>query len=196
MDIFNNSVQLNKLTGEEDLYDIVLQHTKIDTELKNTLWNPEKCLSITFDRCWDIERLAKFLSDNFDGIKYIQIVCNNYMTNKEGGAINFKDFPKTITHLHIKCATHQKLIGFISTKHLEETALQWLMIHGRVVENEYNLPDTLTCFIRACMNTDHDKRVCLTPLSLNWKKTSDIRVRLPDFDFRGNRSGFMEIYKK
>ena len=201
MDIFNNSISLPKMLedGEQEMYDFRLQHTTINEELKQALWNPEKCLSIAFDRCWDIDRLAKFLIDNFTGIKYLQLLCSNYMLTEAGKSYDFKDFPKTITHLHIKCATHQPNVGFISTKYLEETSLQWLMLHGRVEEPEYKLPKMLTCFIRACKNNDDDKRMCLTPIlltSLEWKKTSDIRPRIPEFDFAGNRCGFMEVYKK
>jgi hypothetical protein len=197
MDIFNNSISLDNLTGEQDkYYDLVLQHTKINQELKTNLWSPDKCLSITFDRCWDIEILNKFLSTNFVGIKYLQILCDNYMTTRDGKPYNFENFPNTITHLHIRCATYHKSLGFISIKHLERTNLEWLMLHGRVEETDYKLPETLTIFIRACMNTDHEKRICLTQLCLDWHKTSDIRARLPDLDFRGNRCGFMEVYTK
>ena len=64
------------------------------------------------------------------------------------------------------------------------------MIQGKILENEYinKFPETLNCFIRSCMNNDHEKRICLTPISLSWNKISDIRSRLPEFEFYRNRS--------
>ena len=198
MDIFNNSISLDKLIGEGDdeMDDFRLQHLTINEDLKKSLWTPEKCISIVFDRCWDVNRLTEFLSLNFRGIKYLQLICKNYMTTEDGKSFDFKNFPKTITHLHIKCATDQKFVGFISVKYLDETSLQWLMIHGRVEESNYILPKTLTCFVRACKNNDSDKQKCLTPFALeHWSMISNISSKLPEFDFKGNKS-FMEIYTR
>ena len=82
---------------------MILDEIKINPEVRDALWNPDKCLSIFFNRCWKIDLLSKFLEDNFKGIKYLQLICNNYMTNNDSKPYNFKDFPKTITHFYLKC---------------------------------------------------------------------------------------------
>ena len=190
---FDNSVWL-----DEECYDINVQHLTVDSKIRD-LWNPEKCLTISFDRGWNIDKLNLFIIHNFPNIKYLQILCSNYMLDTNHiDVYNFKDFPKTITHLHIRCATYQKLIGHISAKYLSETNLEWLMVDGRIIETDYTLPETLKCFIRACKNNDHEKRICLTTIPLNWEMKTMFKYEVNNkgLDFRGDKCGFMEIYNK
>lgn len=194
MDVFTNSIRLDDIT--EQYCDLVVQHLKVDPDIRDVLWDKDMCLIVAFDRCWDINLLNKFITDNFPKIKYLQIICDNYMVRSTHNEFyDFTDFPSTITHCYIRCPTHSNL-GYISMKHIENTNLETLMIQGRVIEEEYSFPETLSCFIRGCKNTDHEKRLCLPPIPLNWNKRIDILQRLKEFDFPTNRCGFMEINTK